>query len=261
VRLSEHQLDAYHRDGFVFPIPVLSTAEVEAARRSLDEVLTRCGAPAQRIPSTHAYFRWAYNLAAHPRILDAVESILGPDILVWGTLILSKPAHTRYIVPWHQDGAYAAYLNGAGAVSAWIALTPVNSENGCMRFLPGSFGRLLPFTEEPDPHSMIKRGQRVLAEIDETKAVDQQLAPGEASLHEVTLVHGSHANTSDAPRTGFIVRYTTPAMRQTKHPLFCVRGTPRNIVVSHAPPAADPEEHYLAYAEFLRSELAKSPAD
>lgn len=261
MRLSEHQLDAYHRDGFVFPIPVLSTAEVEAARRSLDEVLTRCGAPAQCIPSTHAYFRWAYNLAAHPRILDAVESILGPDILVWGTLILSKPAHTRYIVPWHQDGAYAAYLNGAGAVSAWIALTPVNSENGCMRFLPGSFGRLLPFTEEPDPDSMIKRGQRVLAEIDETKAVDQQLAPGEASLHEVTLVHGSHANTSDAPRTGFIVRYTTPAMRQTKHPLFCVRGTPRNIVVSHAPPAADPEEHYLAYAEFLRSELAKSPAD
>jgi ectoine hydroxylase-related dioxygenase (phytanoyl-CoA dioxygenase family) len=87
------------------------------------------------------------------------------------------------------------------------------------------------------------------------------LAPGEASLHEVTLVHGSRANTSDAPRTGFIVRYTTPAMRQTKHPLFCVRGTPHSIATSHPPLATDTEERYRAYSEFLRSDLAKAPAD
>lgn len=257
MRLPEDRLEAYRHDGFVFPISVLSPLEVEGARRSIEEVLQRSGAPPHRIPSTHSYFRWAYDLAAHPRILDAVESILGGDVVVWGTLILSKAAHSRHTVPWHQDGAYARYLNGAPAVSAWIALTPVNAGNGCMRFLRGSHGTLLPFSDEPEPDSMVKRGQRVLAEIDETNAVDVELAPGEASLHDVTLVHGSHANRSGGPRTGFIVRYTTPAMRQTSHPLYCVRGTAPNIKTAPVPH----ENEYRAYAEYLRTEIAKSPSD
>jgi non-haem Fe2+, alpha-ketoglutarate-dependent halogenase len=241
----------YAREGFVSPVRVLDPDEVDAANRSFERFMSRCVTPLSRLPFTHKYFRWAFELAAHPCLLNAVESILGPDILVWGTLILSKPPDCRSVVCWHQDNAYAGFLKGSPALSAWIALTPATAENGCMRVIPGSHGRLLPFIEVQDQNDMLKRGQRVAEEIDESAAVDLELLPGEASLHDIGLVHGSNANRSDGARTGFIVRYATPAMRQPEYPVYCVRGSAGDIRCEDEPPPVDSEESFQAFNEAL----------
>jgi len=232
---------------------VLSPVEVVAVLRSIDEFATSL----KRLPSTHFYFRWAFELAAHPNLLDTVESILGPDILVWGTLILSKPAASRAIVSWHQDSAYTAFLNGSPALSAWLALTPATPRSGCMRVIPASHGSRLPFSTVQHPDDMTIRGIEVIADIDPESAVDLELQPGEASLHDISLIHGSNANQSAVPRTGFIIRYATPAMRQPQYPVYCVRGNPGNIVCAQAP---DDEgaSRLAAYAEYLAAEAISS---
>jgi ectoine hydroxylase-related dioxygenase (phytanoyl-CoA dioxygenase family) len=103
---------------------------------------------------------------------------------------------------------------------------------------------------------MQSRAIRVCAEIDESQAVDLELQPGEASLHEISLIHGSSANRSALPRTGFIVRYATPAMQQPEYPVYCVRGNPRAIRCE-APPQAGIEADLPAYQEYLRSPAAQ----
>ena len=246
------QLQSYQRDGFIFPIPVLTPDEVAGARHSLEEVMVRCKTSLSRLAWTHRYFRWAFGLASHPNLLDQVESILGPDILVWGTLILSKPAGSRSIVGWHQDNAYARFLCGSPSLSAWIALTPATRQSGCMRVIPEPPGRVLPFSDVQLPNDMRKRGVSVIGDIDESRAVDLELRPGEASLHEVSLIHGSDANRSDLPRTGFIIRYATPAMQNPGYPLDCVRGNAGSHQCAREPIECDSEESFAAYREYLR---------
>ncbi len=249
--LLEDQVEAYRRDGFLFPIEALSGEEVESTRRSLQDVVDRCGVPLARLPNLNVYFRWACELAAHPRVLDAVEKILGPDLLVWGTLVLSKEAGSRAMVPWHQDRAYAEFLRGSSSISAWIALTPVTARNGCLRVIRGSHGALLPFTSEKGADDMLRRGQSITAAVNEADATDIELRPGQASLHDDTLIHGSNPNRSEGPRTGFIVRYATPAIQQPKWPVFCVRGN-SGAIDCQPPRDRDAEDCYRRYAEYCR---------
>jgi ectoine hydroxylase-related dioxygenase (phytanoyl-CoA dioxygenase family) len=250
--LLEDQVEQYRRDGFLFPIHVLSAAEAESAWRALQNVVNQCDIPMGRLPMLHGYFRWAYELAAHPCILDAVEKILGPDLVAWGTLVLSKEPGSRSMVPWHQDRAYAGFLSGSPSVSAWIALTPVTAQNGCLRVIRASHGTLLPFSGEKSADDMLRRGQRIMTEINEADAVDIVLRPGEASLHDDTLIHGSNPNHSDGPRTGFIIRYATPAISQPEVPIFCVRGSAGSLNCRPEPTEDDSEDCYRRYAAYAR---------
>jgi hypothetical protein len=241
----------YQQDGFVFPISVLEPDAVVAARRSLQEVQTRCHTSLNRLASTHRYFQWAFGLAAHPKLLDAVEAALGPDILCWGTLILSKPAGSRSIVGWHQDNSYAGFLRGSPALSAWIALTPATRQSGCMRVIPKPPGRMLAFSEVENPDDMRKGGALTIADFDESSAIDMELQPGQASLHEISLIHASDANSSDLPRIGFIIRYATPAMQDPGFPVLCVRGNAGDIPDAGPPAVREPGECYAAYSDYL----------
>lgn len=250
--------ERYCRDGFVFPVPVLPAPAAASIARRVDTLAALCRIQPVRLPFPHGYFRWAFELAAHPALLGAVERIVGPDILVWGTLILSKAAGSRSIVSWHQDCAYARFLDGSPALSAWIALTPATRESGCMRVIPGSPGARLPFTTEKEADDITSRGIRVTTHFDQDRAVDLELRPGEASLHEISLIHGSDANRSALPRTGFIVRYATPAMRQPGFPVHCVSGSPGAIRCA-APPPAETDGNLAAYLEYLRAEAAGLP--
>jgi len=240
--------EQYQEQGFVFPVEVLQPDEVTRALTSLREVETRCHISLPRIPTLHRFFPWAFQIAANPALLDAVEDLIGPNIIVWGTLVLAKPADGRTFIPWHQDNPYAAFLADSPSVTAWIALTPATRESGCMRIIPGPPRVVLPFTKEKHPDDMLIRGIGVTTAIDESVAVDIELQPGHASLHEISVLHGSHPNCSGAPRIGFIVRYATPAMRPPKYPLYCVRGDPGNVPVSQ-PPTESPFE---AFEEYLR---------
>ena len=250
----------YRRDGFVSPIPILTAQRAAALAGLVDHLAAASRISPVRLPFPHQYFRWAFELAAHPALLDLVEQIAGPDILVWGTLVLSKPAGSGSTVCWHQDCAYTQYLDGAPALSAWIALTPATAESGCMRVIPGSVGARLPFTTHQDFSDMLIRGVRVTADFDEGSALDLPLRPGEASLHEISVIHGSNANRSALPRTGFIVRYTTPAIRQPQYPVYCVRGQ-AGAIRCEQPPEAAQEESLAAYLEYLRLEIPVQAAE
>lgn len=162
---------------------------------------------------THLFLRWVYELVAHPRILDAVESVLGPNVLAWSSQWFPKFPHDRTFVSWHQDATYWG-LSPPNVTTAWVALSPSTVANGCVRVIPGSHLELLPQRETYAASNMLSRGQEIAVEVDEGKAVDFVLSPGEFSLHHIGIVHGSRANESDVPRIGLAIRYISPNVIQ-----------------------------------------------
>lgn len=219
--LSARQIESYQRDGFVFPIEILSRAEVEGFRSAFDSLIQYSP---KRWDRLHLFFDWAHQVVTHKALLDVVESILGDDILVYGTLVLAKQPHDLRYASWHQDSFYSG-LHLTPSTTAWIALTPSHRGNGCMRVIPGSH-RLGSLEHEnvADENLLNRRGERIKIEVDESQAVDIELQPGEISLHESTLVHSSNPNASDEPRVGFIVRFVTSRMRDPNTRLMRVRG-------------------------------------
>jgi non-heme Fe2+,alpha-ketoglutarate-dependent halogenase len=238
----------FDRDGVCFPIPVLSAAEVAAARAHVDRLAEAHGGVLKRFDRSHLFFRWAHDLALHPRVVGAVCELLGDDVVVWGSLILSKPPHDPGFVAWHQDGAYAGFLGTAPAVSAWIALTPSTIESGCMRVVPGSHRVKLEHAVKHAPQNLLSHGQEIAADVDERDAADIQLQPGEMSLHHVDIIHGSNANSSSWARTGFIVRYSTPEMLRSVTPVLVARGRDvSHLQVLREAPGEDFDESLRAY--------------
>lgn len=234
--LSAEIVARYQRDGIAFPIPVLSAEEVGEFREKLEAI---CVDRPKRLDQLHLQFPWAYRLASHEEVLDAVEGILGPEILVDGNLIFYKqPRDPRY-ASWHQDSVYSGW-HLTPSVSAWIALTPSERANGCMRVIPGTHKQgLLEHENIQDPNLLNRRGERLRMDVDESQAVDVVLRPGEMSLHHTNIVHGSNPNTSDGPRIGFIVRFVTNLSTNRDRQVMRVRG---NADCSHlrlvAPPGS-----------------------
>jgi len=245
------QIEAYRRDGFVFPIEILSRAEVEGFRGAFESLIERSREYSpKRFDRLHVYFDWAYQIVTHERLLDVVESILGDDILVYGTLVLAKQPHDLRYASWHQDSFYSG-LHLTPSTTAWIALTPSHQGNGCMRVIPGShkLGSMEHENVADDPHMLNRRGERIKTDVDESVAVDVVLKPGEISLHESTLVHGSTPNTSDDPRIGFIVRFVTSRMRNPNTRLMRVRGDGECSHLALAQkPAEDAFESWLSFS-------------
>ena len=214
-------IDVYEQQGIVFPIRVLSDAEVAEYRGELEKV-AREGA--RRLDQLHLTFPWAYRLASHQKVLDAVESLIGPDILVDGNLVFYKPPHDAGYASWHQDSVYSGW-HLTPSVSAWIALTASEPANGCMRVVPGTHKQgVLEHDNVQDPNLLNKRGERLRIDVDESQAIDVVLTPGEMSLHHTNIVHGSNPNTSDGPRIGFIVRFVTNLSTNRERPVMRVRG-------------------------------------
>jgi ectoine hydroxylase-related dioxygenase (phytanoyl-CoA dioxygenase family) len=147
-------------------------------------------------------------------VLDAVEEVLGPDILVWSSQWFAKLPHDRAFVSWHQDATYWG-LTPPNVSTAWIALTVSDAANGCLRVIPGTHrGELLPQRETYGADNMLSRGQEIAVAVDESQAVDLVLRPGQFSLHHVGIVHGSGPNESTGPRIGLAVRYISPDVIQ-----------------------------------------------
>lgn len=185
-------------------------------------------------------FKWAYDLATHPKVLDAVESVLGPNLLLWATSVFAKQAHDPGFISWHQDGTYWG-LDSGKVTTAWIALTESSVENGCMRVVAGSQAMAIqPHHETYAEDNLLSRGQEIAVEVTEEEATDVVLAPGQMSLHHVNIVHGSNANTSDKKRIGFAARYITPSVTHSGYhqPVALVRGedTHGNFELLKEPP-------------------------
>ena len=223
---TEPLLTRFERDGVVYPIPVLSpeqSFDYLASFLQLEELL---GRPIKRMGNPALQFAWACRLATEPAVLDAVEEILGPDLLVSGTLIFCKYPRDPAFVAWHQDTFYSN-LHLTPSVSAWIALLDSVPENGCMRVVPGSHLQgTLPHEETCKPDNLLRRGEEIQVEVDEAQAIDVVLKAGEMSLHHNSIIHGSRPNTSDQKRIGFIVRFVTPEYDlESRTPFLHARGT------------------------------------
>ena len=233
-------LDRWKTDGVLFPIRVLDPDEVASFRALLEETQRRAGFR-RRYDACHLYFRWAWDLAMHPRVVDNVASILGPDVIIHSARVMVKFAHDPGYVSWHQDGTYTG-LNSSPTLTAWIALTDSTPENGCVRVVAGSHHKppLKHVRTDGRPDAM-NRGEIEAVDFDRHKIVDVVLRPGEMSMHDCNIIHGSEPNRSDSPRIGFNISYATPAVERAHTPVVIARGRnayPR-FEVMQAPPTDD----------------------
>lgn len=241
-RLSKLQLQRYDSDGIVFPVPVFSLDEVARFRMALESIADDGGGGRlKRFDSLHLFFDWAHHMATHESLLSVADDILGGDILIDGTLVLYKPPHDSSYVSWHQDSVYSGW-HLSPSTSAWIALTGSHRANGCMRVIRGSHMQgLLNHDNVLDDSNLLRRGERV-EKVDDSGAVDVVLRPGEISLHQSTILHGSNPNISDEPRIGFIVRFVTSRITNRERPLLRVRGEANCSHLSLAQPPAEMDQ-------------------
>jgi non-haem Fe2+, alpha-ketoglutarate-dependent halogenase len=214
--LTEDQLAAYARDGYLAPVPVMSEAEARELRATLETLEAGMGGPLRGDlrHKAHLLFPFLAGLIRHPAILDAIEDVLGPDLLCWNTNFFIKEAETPSFVSWHQDSTYWG-LSAPDVCTAWVALTPSNLDNGAMAVIPATHLRdQIPHRDTFDRHNLLTRGQEIAVEVDEAEAVPLVLKPGEMSLHHVRLVHGSPPNPSPDRRIGFAIRYIPTSLYQ-----------------------------------------------
>src|ERR1700722_15629156 len=214
--LSEVQIAAYERDGFLAPVAAMSGAEARALRARLETIEAGTGGALRGglRHKAHLLFPFLADMIRHPAILDAIEDLLGPDILCWNTNFFIKEAETPSFVSWHQDSTYWG-LSTPDVCTAWVALTPSTIENGAMAGIPKSHTMdQIPHRDTFDRHNLLTRGQEVAVEVDEREAVPLVLRPGEMSLHHVRLVHGSPPTPSPDRRIGFAIRYIPTSIHQ-----------------------------------------------
>ena len=253
--LSDAAVAQYREQGYYFPVPVLTPDEVADLRARLEAFEAAQGhviEGAQRSKS-HLLFKWLDDLMRDARILDAVEDLIGPDILCWNTIFWIKEARSASFVSWHQDLKYWG-LDCDDLVTAWVALSPANERSGCMRVLPESHtGEMLPHDDAYDPRNMLTRGQEIAVEVDERDAVTMALEPGQMSLHNVRLAHASGANRSDDRRIGVSLHYMPTRSRQlvgSWDSAALVRGVDRYRHFAPAPvPRFDMDPEAVAFHE------------
>ena len=253
--LTDDEVARYHRDGFLSPVTAMDAATAARYRARFEEYERANGGWYELSKGQKLYLlqTWVAELVRHERILDAVEDVLGPDILCWGCSLFVKDANSSAYVSWHQDSTYWG-LSEPDVVTAWIALSPATRESGCMKMWPGSH-RLeqLPHRDTLAAENLLTRGQEIEVEVDESQAVAMPLEPGQVSLHHIRTVHASEPNRSADRRIGLAVRYIAPHVKQLhadRDSAWPVRGEDRHgHFVHETPPAADMDAAALAEHE------------
>lgn len=234
--LSQVQVEQYRRNGYLFPLPALTPREAAGCMDAIEQFERQTGDKASDSirGKGHLKLMALYKLTQHPKILDAVESIIGPNILCWNSSLFMKDAHDPAYVAWHQD-VYDFDAHCDGVVTAWVALLPSTRENGAMRVIPGSQqNRHVPHVQSPPGSAtMLRDHLEIGVEVDEAQAVDLVLERGQMSLHHMHLYHGSPPNRSDGRRCGFAIRYVTPEV--------CDKGAPYSATLVRG---VDPLGHF-----------------
>lgn len=229
LKLSHEQIEKYRRDGFVGSIPVLTADEARSYRTELEAYEKLIGKPLGFPEKTKPYllYKWADAIVHNKNILDAVQDLIGPDILVYHTTLWSKEPGAETFVIWHQDDAYF-HLEPAEQVTAWVALTEASELAGCMRMVPGSHKKgYIEHTDNPNDKNIIRRGQGIHGLYGPS---DGELVPlhiGEMSLHNTHTAHASSPNRSDDRRIGLGISFIPAHVRPKTEPrssALLVRG-------------------------------------
>jgi hypothetical protein len=260
--LSESEVAAYRDRGYHFPVDALTPGEVAEFRGRLEDYEARSGSPikGEMRHRSHVLFTWINEMVRHPKILDAIEDLLGPDILCWNTSFFIKEARDPGFVSWHQDATYWG-LSSSDVATAWIAMSPANKVSGCMKFIAGTHREQVQHADTFDQNNLLTRGQEIAVTVDEAKAVHAELKPGQASLHHVLLFHGSEPNQSDDRRIGLAVRYIPTHLKQAvgqRDWATLVRGkdTYRHFEPEHVP-KRDLEPEALAFHRMVSEEQVR----
>lgn len=258
INLTEIEVANFRRDGLLFPKRVISPQDAAGYLAELESYEAETGGPVNGKfrYKCHLLFPWINTLMRDPVILDMVEDVLGPDIMVWTTHLYPKEPGDGRFISWHQDSAHWG-LDSDDIVTVWIALTPVTQANGCMRMLPGSqVTGTVAHRDTWETKNILTRGQTIDEEIDEDRTVSVELQPGEASLHHLYMWHASHPNASDQRRVGVALRYITPKARQVRADrdfATLVRGEDR---LGHFEPEPRPETTMQPAFVELHAEIA-----
>lgn len=235
-RATPEQVAFFREQGYVKLGPLFTPGELAALQVHVDELIAALpeGKRPEAMDVPHFEDPWLFRYLAHPRVLDVVEDFLGPDVVLWSSHFIAKPAGVGLPVPWHTDGAYwGQRLEPMQVLTIWLAVDQSSVENGCMRVLPGSHrdvAAAMDRYEEVDRDRHVF-GFRLAPElIDESRAVDLELQPGESHVHDAWTIHGSNANHSGARRCGYTMRYMPASVvhhPKGNHRVYLLRGQDR----------------------------------
>jgi phytanoyl-CoA hydroxylase len=224
----ENIAEQYEAEGYVILRNVIDADLVRETDEFVDWLLRKH--PGTRPEDLHSYVMrdepFLLRLVGDDRLLDVAEQFIGPHIALYGAHFICKPPRDGKAVAWHQDGSYWP-LDPMEVTTLWLAVTESTPENGCMRIIPGT--QHLSLQEMDERHriegAMLSGMDQALA--DESRAVDLVLNPGDVSVHNPNLIHGSNANTSDRWRRGLTIRYIPTSTRVTREGVgsqFLLRG-------------------------------------
>jgi len=215
--LSDRQVEKFHNDGFLSPINVFSINEASELKDKLEdaEKIWPEAFSASARNNAHLNFEFLDSIVHNKNLLDAVEDILGPNILAYASTLFIKEPRDPGFVSWHQDGKYMGLSENIG-ITAWVALSEANGESGCMSMIPGSHQKMLAHKDTFGKDNILTRGQEV-QNVDAGKAVETPLRPGQASFHCPTVIHGSQPNRSEHRRIGFAIQTYIPTNVKSIH--------------------------------------------
>ena len=204
--LSSNQLKQYKDEGFVSPIDIFSKDKAKKIRNEIEIIEKKMPNELEKSGryNAHLISPLLDEVTHNPKILNAVESIIGTNILVCGTTLFIKNPKEKGFVSYHQDAKYIG-LEPYNWVTAWVAITDSNEHNGCMRMWSGSHkDNLKQHDQKFNKGNLLTRGQTVNNVPKET--IPLILNAGQMSLHHPTVVHGSDLNKSNDRRIGFVIQ-------------------------------------------------------
>ena len=214
--LTDAEVTSFRKDGFLFPYEVYTPDEAAALYGKFADLEKTLGEEPQNRFRIKAQlpFPWLCDVVRNPRLLDAVEDLIGPNILCWGSSFFTKKANDPRFISWHTD-SFVYGFEPAETLTAWLGFNDSTVESGCLRYIPGSHKKRSEHEIKPDPNNLASLGQNVI-DVPEDRAVDAVLKAGEVVFHHESTVHSSTPNRANHPRIGFSIHYVAPHVKETR---------------------------------------------
>ncbi len=259
--INSSQIQNYWNNGVVYPLTALQQDEALSLIPRFMEIKERMSGwtASKQILKAHLVSSWVNEITRNSRILDAVECLLGPNILLWGATFFAKEPNLSLHVGWHQDLLYWGLQPPDGVLTVWLALSDALEDNGAMQVICGShIDGFRQHSNSFDGNNMLMSDQNAeLTKDDLKRRVTIELLPGQFSIHHSMVLHGSGPNTSDRSRIGLSINYISTDAIQLKNQgqdaAMLVRGTDyyRHFEQEQAPSAEFTPEAISQYRKSI----------
>lgn len=239
-RLSSVEVARYQQEGYhIFRDQIFPEEKFFGLKKCFEDILGQLpeGKRPEGMDVPHFTCPQLYKWLLSEEILDLVEPILGPDIALFASHFICKPKGNGKRVPWHEDSTYwRGMIDPMEVVTVWLAIDPSRRENGCMQVIPHTHNTgKMGFSdyEDVDPDKNVFKTEIKKTQRDASQAVAIELEPGQCSLHDGRIIHGSEPNTSPLRRCGYTMRFISTATKFNSekygpfHRIFLARGEDR----------------------------------